>query len=183
MTYLVSLAALISAASILRAQTGAETFTATAAVKAGGGAAATAPVTIVVNRKLSQTEVDTLRTAFNSGGAAGLRKALAGSAASGSIQLGPGAPTPARFVIERTTDNGRLLTVVADQPILHLGGGLPAAQAKQGYDFAVADIQIDAKGMGSGTLAPAAKVTLKDGAFVVEDYGAELIQLTGVSRK
>ena len=38
--------------------------------------------------------------------------------------------------------------------------------------------ELDAKGSGTGTLAPAAKITLKDGAFVVEDYGVEGVQLT-----
>jgi hypothetical protein len=39
------------------------------------------------------------------------------------------------------------------------------------------------KGHGSGTLSPAAKVTVTDGAFVVEDHAAELVRLTSVSKK
>jgi hypothetical protein len=31
-------------------------------------------------------------------------------------------------------------------------------------------------------MAPAAKVTAKQGAFVVEDYASELLVLTGVTR-
>ena len=61
---------------------------------------------------------------------------------------------------------------------MFLGASLPGAKAKEGYDFAVIDIRLDAKGNGTGTLAPAAKITLKDGAFVVEDYGVEGVQLT-----
>ena len=70
------------------------------------------------------------------------------------------------------------MTILTDQPLLFLGAGLPGAKAKEGYDFAVIDIEVDAKGNGSGTLAPAAKIKMKQGAFVVEDYGAEVVQLT-----
>ena len=136
--------------------------------EAAGGASTTAPVTITIDRKMSESEADTVRAAFTKGGAAGLRKALVGVAPTGSIQLGSGKPTPTRLTIERPTDKGRLLTVVTDRPILFLGAGIPGAKPKDGYDFAVLDIEVDAKGTGSGTLSPAAKVGLKQGAFVVE---------------
>ena len=80
------------------------------------------------------------------------------------------------------TDKGRLLTIVADQPILFLGAGVPGAKPKDGYDFAIIDIEVGATGSGSGTLAPAAKVTVKQDVFVVEDYGAELVRLTAVKK-
>ena len=100
----------------------------------------------------------------------------------GSIQLGSGAPTPTRLTLERPTDKGRLLTIVADRPILALGAGLPGAKPKEGYDFAILALIIDAKGGGSGTFARAAKVTVKQGVFVVEDYGAEMVRLTDVKK-
>ena len=37
-------------------------------------------------------------------------------------------------------------------------------------------------GAGSGTFAPAAKVTVKNGAFVVEDYASELVKLTDIKK-
>jgi hypothetical protein len=173
---------LMAAASIVYGQAAAETFTATAAVKAAGGAAATTPVTITVDRKMSQAEADKLVAAFNAGGAAGLRKALVGVPPTGSVRLGGGAQTPARLTIERPTDKGRLLTIVTDKPLLFLGGGVPDAAPKEGYDFAVIDLEVDANGSGSGTLAPAARVTSKQGVFVVEDYASELVRLTAVSK-
>jgi hypothetical protein len=177
-----TLTVVMVAASRAQAQTGAETFRATAAVKTAGSAAASAPVTITVDRKMSQKEADTLVAAFKTGGVAGLRKALVGVPPTGSVRLGSGSPTPTRVTIERTTDKGRLLTIVADQPILFLGAGVAGAKTKEGYDFAIVDIEVDAQGNGSGTLAPAAKVTLKEGVFVVDDYASELVRLTGVSR-
>ena len=98
------------------------------------------------------------------------------------VTLGSGKPTPTRITIERTTDKGRLLTIVSDTPILFLGAGVPEAKSKAGYDFAVVDIEVDAKGSGAGTLAPAAKIVLKDGAFVVSDFASELVKLTAVSK-
>jgi hypothetical protein len=173
---------MLAAASTAYGQSAAETFSATAAVKAAGGAAANTAVTITVDRKMSQAEADKLAAAFKTGGAAGLRKALAGVAPTGSVQLGGGALTPTRITIERPTDKGRLLTIVTDKPLLFLGAGVPDAPPKEGYDFAVIDLDVDAKGSGTGTLAPAAKVTSKQGAFVVDDYAAELVKLTAVKK-
>jgi hypothetical protein len=166
-----------------RAQTGAETYRGTATVKTAGAATATAPVTLTVDRKMSQSEADTFVAAFKSGGPDGLRKALAGVPPTGSVRLGDDkAPTPTRLTIERPTDKGRLLTIVCDTPILFLGAGLPDAKPKAGYDFAVLDLEMDGTGTGSGTLAPAAKVSVKNGAFVVEDYGSDVVRLTDVKK-
>lgn len=63
-----------------------------------------------------------------------------------------------------------------------VGAGVPGAKPKEGYDFAVIDIVVDGKGTGSGTIAPAAKITTKQGAFVVEDYGVEVVRLTAVKK-
>jgi hypothetical protein len=164
------------------AQTPAETFTATATVKTAGAATATAPVTITVDRKMSPAEADGLLAAFKSGGAAALRKALVGVPHTGSVRLGAGTPTPTRLTLERPTDKGRLLTIVTDQPILFLGAGVPNAKPKEGYDFAVIDIEVDSKGTGTGTLSPAAKVAVRQGVFVVSDYASELVRLTGVKQ-
>jgi hypothetical protein len=164
------------------AQSTPETFTGTATIKTAGAAAASAPITIVVNRKLSQKEADSLTAAFKTGGAPALRKALAGASPTGSVQLGKGEPTSTRLTLERTTDKGRLLTIVTDQPLVFLGAGMPKAKPKEGYDFGIIDIEVDAAGNGSGTLAPAAKVSVRQGAFVVDDYASEVVQLVGVKK-
>ena len=128
---------------------------------------------------MPQSEADRLTGAFKAGGAPALRKALVGVPPTGSVRLGTGAATPTRLTLERPTDKGRLITIVTDQPILFLGAG---AKPKEGYDFAIIDIEVDATGSGSGTLAPAAKVTVKQDVFVVEDYGTELVRLTAVKK-
>jgi hypothetical protein len=176
------LAVTMSLACATQAQARAESFTATATVKTAGGSKASAPVTITIDRTMPEAEADKLVAAFKSGGAAGLRKALAGVPPTGFVQLAEGAPTPARITIERPTDKGRLITIVTDKPLLFLGAGVPGAKSKDGYDFAVIDLEVSASGAGSGTLAPAAKITLNGNAFVVEDYASELVRLAGVKR-
>ena len=160
-----------------------ETFTATAAVKTAGAAVAATPMTIVVDRKMTQAEVDRFLAAFKAGGPEGLRKALAGVPPTGSVRVANGSPTPTRLTLERPTGKGRLITIVTDTPVLFLGGGVPGAKPREGYDFAIIDLEVDAAGAGSGTFTPAAKVTVKQGVFVVEDYSGEVAKLTGVSRK
>jgi hypothetical protein len=172
----------LTCATLAQAQAGAESFTATATMKSAGGAEATAPVTITIDRRMPEAEADKLVAAFKSGGAAGLRKALAGVPPTGSVQLAEGAPTPARITLERATDKGRLITIVTDKPLLFLGAGIPGAKPKVGYDFAVVDLEVDANGAGSGWLAPAAKITLKGSEFVVQDYASEAVRLAGVKK-
>jgi hypothetical protein len=165
------------------AQTGSETFRATATIETAGGAAASAPVTIVIARTTPQDEGQALVRAFADGGEAGLRRALTGLRPTGSVQIGNATPTTARIALDRPTDKGRLLTIVTDRPILFLGAGLPDAKAKEGYGFAVLDIEVDAEGNGSGTLSPAAKVKVAQGAFVVDEYASQPLRLTGVKRE
>ena len=163
-------------------QTGQEAFRATATIETAGGARATAPVMIVVERTTTAPEAETLARAFTTGGESALRKALSGLPPAGSVKIGDAPAAVVRIALDRPTDKGRLLTLVTDQPILFLGAGLPGAKSKAGYGFGVLDIEIDADGNGSGTLSPAAKVKVAQGAFVVDDYATEAIRLTGVQR-
>ncbi len=156
-----------------------EVFTCTATVKTAGGATATAPVTVTITRMMSKDEATKLADTFKSGGTAALRKALEGVAPTGSIVLGKGKPTPARIAFARPMGDGRLITIVTDKPLLFLGAGMPNAKPTEGHDFAVIDLQVDGAGNGTGTMASAATVKVNDeGAFVVQDYSAELIRLT-----
>ena len=174
--------ALLITPSISHGQAAGEVFTATAAVKTAGGGSASAPVTIAVDRKMSQSEADSLVAAFKTGGAAALRKGFVGLPPTGTVRIGGGQATPTRFTLERVTGDGRLLTILTDQPLLFVGGSAPGAKPREGYDFAVIDIEVDAKGNGSGTIAPAAKLRMNQGALVVDDYGVEVVRLTAVKK-
>jgi hypothetical protein len=179
---LLSFAALVSIAAATSIQAGAETFSATAAIKTAGGAAATAPVTITVTHKMSQAEADKYTGAFAKGGVAALRKALTGVASTGSIQIGSGKPTPTSLTLERPSDRGRLITIVTNQPLMFIGAGLPEAKPKAGFDFGIVDLIVADNGTGSGTMSPAAKVTVKQGVFVIDEYSGELVRLTNVKK-
>jgi hypothetical protein len=176
------LVGMIVTAAVGHAQKGPETFTATATVKTSAGASATAPVRIVIDRIMPQSEADKYAAAFRKGGAAELRKALTGVKPTGSVVVGSQPSTPTRITFERRTDKGRLITIVTDKPILFLGAGAPGAKPKEGYDFAVIDLEVSDQGRGSGVMSPAAKIGLKETAFVVTDYSIELVQLKDVAK-
>jgi hypothetical protein len=162
--------------------TGPEIFKATASVKTAGGVAATAPVTITVDRKMSRAQVDGLLATFRTGGPGALRKALDGVAPTGSVRIGDAGAVAGRMTLERVTDKGRLVTVVTLEPLVFLGGGVPDAKPRDAYEFGVVDIEVDANGKGSGTLSPAARIKIHEGAFVVEDYASDLVELKEVTK-
>ena len=169
--------AVLGAAAMAAA--GPETFTAVASVKKGA-ASATAPVSVTVTRYATESEITAMRKAAEAGGTA-LRTALAALGDAGYIQLGE-ARTPIKFAAERSTGAGRLTTVLTAEPMLFMGAGLPTAKPKEGFEVAVAMLDLDQSG-GKGELAPAAKVGIdKGGAFVIQDYGATVMWLSGLAR-
>jgi hypothetical protein len=157
---------------------GPETFAATATVKAAGGGTITAPVTITITRWTTDAERTKAMAALKTGPAA-LKTALDAMPATGTIQIGD-RPTPLRYARTLATGGGKLVIVVAPQPILHLGAGVPDAKPKSGYDFAFVTLEVDAAGkVTTGDLAPAAKLkTGTDDAVVVDDYGVEAVRLS-----
>ena len=131
---------------------------------------------------MTQKEVDKYLEAFKSGGAAALHKALTGVAPTGSIQIGSGKPTPTVLTLERPSDRARLLTIVSNQPVMFVGGDQANARPKEGFDFAIVDLEIDKTGGGTGTLMPAAKVTVRQGVFVLDEYSGQSLQLTNLKK-
>lgn len=172
---------LLAAGGGLLAQAGGETFTATAAVKSPQ-ASASAPVTIRVDRLISVAERDTFLAVVKNNDQAATRQALAAMPDVGYIELGK-KRTPVKYAFSRSTGAGRLITVVAAEPILYLGGTAPDAKPKEGFNFAIAFLILDGSDRGDGELAPATKVKMNDqGAIVTDEYGAEVIRLVSVAR-
>jgi hypothetical protein len=165
------------------AQTQGETFQATASLKNPAGAQVTAPVTIVVNRPTSDAERAAVADALKKGATSGAVQSLNGMPDAGYIEIG-GRRTPVKYAYVRPTGTGRLVTVVAPAPIVHLGAGLPDAKPKAGFDLAIAILDLTASGTGTGELVPAASVKLDGaGAIQTQDYGAEAVRLTNVQAK
>lgn len=170
----------IVAAAVVGIQA-AETFTATAAVSSPKGKAA-APVTISVDRFVSDADRDQVMTAVKTNDQDAIQKALAKLPDVGFIELA-GRRTPIKYAYARPTGAGRLVTVVTAEPILFLGGAAPKAKPREGFNVAFALLVLDASSAGDGELAPAAKLKVDTaGAIVTEGYNTETIRLTKIAR-
>lgn len=159
-----------------------ETFTADATVKHATGGEASAKVTIVIRSFATDAERDALVAAVKQGGTAA-RDLLAARPDAGSIEAGP-TTTAIKYAYARTVGSGRLITAVTAEPIHFVGGDLPGAKPKTGYDLGFALLQVEGAAPGTGEMAPAAKVRVDaQNAIVTEDYGAAVVRLSNVIRK
>jgi hypothetical protein len=157
-----------------------DTFKATATVK-GGNASASAAMVVSIDRYATEAERAALIKAVRSGGGAA-QAALKARENVGYIQLGE-RRTPIKYAWRTPMGAGELLTVATAEPILFLGGGLPKADAKSGFDVAVAILDVKNGQPGTGELAPAAQVAMDDnGALRITDYSSLVIWLNGLVR-
>jgi len=177
----IAAAVLAISAATGAAQKRGETFTADASVARPNGTVASAKLTAVVDSFASDAERDALITAVKHGGTAA-RDLLASRKSAGSIQVGS-TQTPIRYAYARSAGSGRLITLITAEPIHFVGGDLPDAKPKDGYDLGLVLLDLSSS-KGSGEVAPAAKVKVDaQNAVVTDDYGAEVVRLTNVVRK
>ena len=175
-------AALVATDAFVLAQGRGEAFTADASVKRANGSTATAKLTATVDSFATDAERDALVAAVGKGGTAA-RDLLASRKDAGSIQVGS-TTTPVKYAYVRTTGSGRLITLVTAQPIHFVGGDLPDAKPKAGYDLGLVLLDVGASKPGTGEVAPAAKVKVDaQKAIVTEDYGADAVRLSNVVKK
>lgn len=186
---LIGLAALLTVASApLVAQVGRtkvptapEQFSINANVTGDAGASA-ATFVIAVDRYSSDKEREALQGALKKGGYQSFLPALRQAPAVGHLEAGQ-RKWDIRFARQQTTPKGRTIVIVTDQPIFFVGGGLADAKPREGYGCAVAQFDVDDVGLGSGTIAAAARVKLGGPAGVqVDDYAEKPIKLTTVRR-
>jgi hypothetical protein len=168
------------------AQVGPEAYKATATLSTAAGASVTAPVVVSIDRWTTDEEREKAVIALKAGGTPAVQNLLASLPDAGTLQVGQ-VKTPIRFARALPVAGGKVVTLVTAQPVFYVGAGMPGSKPaeKEGYNVAVVIFQVDAEGKGdTGDLAPAAKVKLDDkSGFVVEDYGAEAVRLTGISKK
>lgn len=177
----VAIAIGVSAAMVTLDARSAQTFTATAAVQSPNGNASM-PVTITIDRFVSDADRERILGLIKANDREGTKKALAALDDIGSIELAQ-RKTPIKFAYERPSGGGRLITIVTAQPIMFVGGAAPDAGPREGFDLALALLVLDGQDTGHGELAPAAKVKVDDsGAVVTDDYGKEMIRLTGIAK-
>ena len=176
-----AVATVLLSVAIASAQTVPETFKATASMK-HGEVSASAPVAVTITRYASAEERDAVAKAVREHGTAGARQTLSTMADAGFIELA-GQRTAIKFAGVRPAGAGRLVTLLTAEPILFLGAGIPSAKPRQGFDLAVAMLDLSDPASGLGELAPAAKVALDaGGALRIEDYGATVVWLQGLAR-
>jgi hypothetical protein len=178
----ICVAAALCLAPLARAQA-AETITATANVKTSGGVSSTAPVTVTVDRFSTDRERDEVLAALKKGGTDAVYSVLLVRSAIGTVRVGNNA-TAIKYVYERTTPNGRLITAVTSLAIGFVGAGAPGAQPKSGNYLGLVILEVAKPGPGQGELVPATKLRLNEqGAIVTDGYSDDVVRLSNVVGK
>jgi hypothetical protein len=167
----------------VRRPTAPETFRAQAKAASDAGLAGAAYVDIHIDKYSPDAERDAMLATLKSGGYAALLDAIRKAPAIGTVKVGT-----ETFVVrwarqQRSGENRRTISIVTDKPMLFVGGGQANAKPREGYDIAVVQFDMDDAGVGSGTMAAAAKI--KPGGpngFQIDDYADQPIKLVSISR-
>jgi hypothetical protein len=160
-----------------------EIFSGTANAKNASGAIS-GTLEVRIRRYTPDFDRTTVETALRQGGYPGFLIALRNAPEVGQIVVGGGEPYAIRYAREKAAADGRTIVLVTDKPVFFLGGGRSDAKPRAGYEVAVLQIQLNATGQGSGTMAGAARVRPDgDGGVLLDDYAEEPIGLTNITRK
>jgi hypothetical protein len=164
-----------------RTQTAPETFRAQVQSRTASGALA-ATIRLQIDRYTPEADRKAMTEAIAHGGYAAFLQALRKSPSVGFVQIEE-LQVPVRWAREQKTPQGRDISLVTDAPVYFVGGGAANPKSREGFELAVVRLMVDEIGLGTGTMAAAARVK-PDGAggVIVEDYAAETIKLTSVSR-
>ena len=73
--------------------------------------------------------------------------------------------------------------LITDEPMYFLGGGSKDAKPRAGYEVGVIQMEVDAAGSGTGSVAAAAKVKPGEDGVVVDDYGDQRIEIAKDRRR
>ena len=139
----------------------------------GANGAATATVTIRIDRLMSDRNFTKVSDALKYGGFVKFVPALRALPPIGYVQIGD-AKTILKYVRVRSGDSPRLV-LGTDRPIFFIGGGAPDAKPRTGYEVGVIELDLDAQGNGVGTMDPAARVKpAPDGGVVLDGYAPPL---------
>ena len=158
-----------------------ESFRANAQANSASGGAAAA-MTFQIDAYTPDASRQTLLAALASGGSAGFVEALKKEKVVGYLQAGD-RKVPIRYARgEAAGKDGRRVVLVTDAPVYFLGGGALDAKPTAGFDVAVVVFEVDSVGLGSGTIAAAARVKPGGATGVqVDDYAVKPIKLVTVT--
>ena len=164
-----------------RAYTAPETFTSPLQARTATGASA-ATIRIQIDRYSSEAELKSMTDGLTYGGYPGFVQALRKAPVVGYVEIGD-VKVSLRWAREQATPKGRTISLVTERPVYFIGGGKATAKPREGFELAVVQLAVDEFGLGSGTMAAAAKVKKDgEGGVLIEDYAEEPIKLTFVSR-
>lgn len=151
-----------------------------ARTEAAGSAAS---MRIQIDRYTADKDRKTISDALTHGGYPDFLAALRQAPAVGQVELGT-EKFAVRWAREQPAGKGRSITVVTDKPIYFLGGGKVDAKPRAGFELSVVQLSVDELGLGTGTMAAAARVKPDgQGGVVMEDYADQPIKLTYVRRE
>ena len=160
-----------------------EVLSGTAQAKNATGAVS-GTLEVRLRRVTPEFDKKAVETALKEGGYPRFLTAIRNAPEVGQLVLAGGAPIAIRYARERVDAKGRNLIVVTDKPAFFIGGGRAESAPRKGYEVAVIVIQLDAKGVGTGSMAGAARVRPDgDGGVLLDDYAEELITLANITRK
>ena len=160
-----------------------ETFTAHANVSKPGAGAVAGTIQVHIERYTPDFDRNAVETALKTGGYASFVTALRKAPDVGYVQLGE-SKTPIRYARATPSGKGRTIVVVTDKPVYFVGGGAAEAKPRAGFEVALIQMNVDDIGLGTGTMAGAARVRPGgDAGPQIDDYAETPIKLTSVTRK
>lgn len=177
-----ALAAAWTASSAASSDDGGETLNARVVSMAGGPGPSTGVLMVTIDRYTTDEELAADIEAFRAGGQqAVVERWQKERPVVGRARFAQSLGIDVRAARSRPTPTGRHITVVTDRRI----GGIEMMRGLRSEDYPIGWIEadVDANGKGEGRMIPAAKLTVKDGALVIESYGSEPLRLVQVAMK
>ena len=158
-----------------------ETFFANAEAR-GQDAGLAAMVTIYINQYTRDRDRTTMQEALRIGGYPGFLPALKKAPEVGYIELN-GRKVIARWAHQQPNAKGRTISVVGDAPLYFVGGGSVDAKPRAGFELSVILLEVDEIGLGTGSMAPAARVKPGGPTGVqIDDYAEKPVKLVTVRK-
>lgn len=160
----------------------ADVYQGTAKFRSADGKQVSMPVTITVDKPMSDADRLAIVEAVKSK-PDGAKAVLAGKPQLGVIEAN-NTKVPIRYVYATSLVEGQNITVISDEPLGFIGGAKKDAKSKEGFDLTYAQISMDAKtGAGKGEMGPAAKIKwMASGAPAPERYDNKIVWIENVTK-
>lgn len=158
-----------------------ETFIAIAQIR-GQDTGASATVTIHIEKYTDERDRATMTEALRVGGYPGFLPALRKAPDVGYVEMN-GRKATVRWARQQPSAKGRAISVVTDSPLFFVGGGSIDAKPREGYELAIILLDVDSIGLGSGSMAAAARVKPGGETGVqIDDYAEQPVTLATVRK-